>query len=236
MLGVAALAADTAEQATWLSGSTKLAVLRLRQGRPGRYPTPGGGGRLPVHARTSARRSSSSRPPTSSAIPRPSAPGWRSSSNGPAADELMVTTMVARARRTASGPTSSSRTHAVSSPRREDRWQSTGFSSGCPQRNVHRVAAWRNPSPARPFPRGRDPQRWRSDQLDRQIARLFVLVGDGLAAATAAFLAGDKLAASEIASADVVIDELRHDAEIADRGCSCGRWSRRPTPASSADS
>jgi phosphate transport system protein len=60
---------------------------------------------------------------------------------------------------------------------------------------------------------GRDPQRWRSDQLDRQIARLFVLVGDGLAAATAAFLAGDKLAASEVASADVVIDELRHDAE-----------------------
>jgi luciferase family oxidoreductase group 1 len=40
MLGVAALAADTAEQAKWLSGSTKLAVLRLRQGRPGRYPTP----------------------------------------------------------------------------------------------------------------------------------------------------------------------------------------------------
>ncbi len=40
MLGVAALAADTAEQASWLSGSTKLAVLRLRQGRPGRYPTP----------------------------------------------------------------------------------------------------------------------------------------------------------------------------------------------------
>ena len=64
-----------------------------------------------------------------------------------------------------------------------------------------------------PTPSGRDPQRWRSDQLDRQIARLFVLVGDGLAAATAAFLAGDKLAASEVASADVVIDELRHDAE-----------------------
>jgi luciferase family oxidoreductase group 1 len=40
MLGVAALAADTAEHARWLSGSTQLAVLRLRQGRPGRYPTP----------------------------------------------------------------------------------------------------------------------------------------------------------------------------------------------------
>jgi luciferase family oxidoreductase group 1 len=40
MLGVAVVAADTDEQGTWLAGPSKLSMLRLRSGRPGRYPTP----------------------------------------------------------------------------------------------------------------------------------------------------------------------------------------------------
>ena len=40
MLGVAVIAADDEREAQWLSGPAKLAFLRLRQGRPGRYPTP----------------------------------------------------------------------------------------------------------------------------------------------------------------------------------------------------
>ena len=40
MLGVNVLAAEDDEQARWLAGSGALAFLRLRTGRPGRYPTP----------------------------------------------------------------------------------------------------------------------------------------------------------------------------------------------------
>jgi luciferase family oxidoreductase group 1 len=40
MLGVAVVAADTDERAAWLAGPSKLSMLRLRSGRPGRYPTP----------------------------------------------------------------------------------------------------------------------------------------------------------------------------------------------------
>ncbi len=40
MLGVAALCADTADRARWLAKPSDLAFLRLRAGRPGRFPTP----------------------------------------------------------------------------------------------------------------------------------------------------------------------------------------------------
>jgi luciferase family oxidoreductase group 1 len=40
MLGVNVLAAEDDERARWLAGSGALAFLRLRTGRPGRYPTP----------------------------------------------------------------------------------------------------------------------------------------------------------------------------------------------------
>jgi luciferase family oxidoreductase group 1 len=40
MLGVAVVCADTDEEAKWLAGSSALAFVRLRSGRPGRYPTP----------------------------------------------------------------------------------------------------------------------------------------------------------------------------------------------------
>ena len=40
MLGVAVVCADTAERARWLARPGDLAFLRLRSGRPGRFPTP----------------------------------------------------------------------------------------------------------------------------------------------------------------------------------------------------
>ncbi len=40
MLGVAVICADTHDEAQWLAGPAALAILRLRSGRPGRYPTP----------------------------------------------------------------------------------------------------------------------------------------------------------------------------------------------------
>jgi luciferase family oxidoreductase group 1 len=40
MLGVAVICAETVERARWLAGPARLAFLRLRSGRPGRYPTP----------------------------------------------------------------------------------------------------------------------------------------------------------------------------------------------------
>ena len=40
MLGVAVVCADTDDEAEWLAGPSALAFVRLRQGRPGLYPTP----------------------------------------------------------------------------------------------------------------------------------------------------------------------------------------------------
>jgi len=40
MIGVPVICADTSEQARWLSGSSKLSFVRLRQGRPSPLPTP----------------------------------------------------------------------------------------------------------------------------------------------------------------------------------------------------
>ncbi len=40
MLGVAVICAETPDEARWLAGPAGLAILRLRSGRPGRYPTP----------------------------------------------------------------------------------------------------------------------------------------------------------------------------------------------------
>jgi luciferase family oxidoreductase group 1 len=40
MLGVTVVCAETDEQARWLAAPGALAILRLRSGRPGRYPTP----------------------------------------------------------------------------------------------------------------------------------------------------------------------------------------------------
>ena len=51
------------------------------------------------------------------------------------------------------------------------------------------------------------------DEIDRRIAHLFVLVAEGLAQATAAFLCGDRVAAAKVAAADIVIDELHRGTE-----------------------
>jgi luciferase family oxidoreductase group 1 len=40
MIGVSVLAAETDERAHWLAGSGRLSFVRLRQGRPGRFPSP----------------------------------------------------------------------------------------------------------------------------------------------------------------------------------------------------
>ncbi len=40
MLGVAVMCAESHERARWLAGPSSLAFARLRQGRPGLYPTP----------------------------------------------------------------------------------------------------------------------------------------------------------------------------------------------------
>ena len=40
MLGVNVICAETHERAQWLAGPGRLAMIRLRTGRPGRYPTP----------------------------------------------------------------------------------------------------------------------------------------------------------------------------------------------------
>ena len=40
MLGISVMCAETDEEARWLAGPSALAFLRLRSGRPGRYPTP----------------------------------------------------------------------------------------------------------------------------------------------------------------------------------------------------
>jgi luciferase family oxidoreductase group 1 len=93
MLGVAVVCAETDEHAEWLAGPSRLAFLRLRQGRPGRYPTPE---EAAAHPFTPAERGAIE--------------GWTSSQvvGGPesviaqlqglvertGADELMVTTMV----------------------------------------------------------------------------------------------------------------------------------------------
>jgi alkanesulfonate monooxygenase SsuD/methylene tetrahydromethanopterin reductase-like flavin-dependent oxidoreductase (luciferase family) len=37
---VAVICAETEQRAKWLAGPSRLAFLRLRSGRPGRYPTP----------------------------------------------------------------------------------------------------------------------------------------------------------------------------------------------------
>ena len=95
MVGVAVVCADTDEQARWLHGPREAVVpapaqraARARSRRPRRRP--------PTRTRRPSRRSSrAGRRPTSSARPRPSATGLRELQRAaPAADELMLTTMV----------------------------------------------------------------------------------------------------------------------------------------------
>lgn len=50
-------------------------------------------------------------------------------------------------------------------------------------------------------------------EIDQRVLELFALVGEGVAAATDAFLTGDREAAKRILDRDKLIDELYHDIE-----------------------
>lgn len=93
MLGVAVICAETDERAQWLAGPGQLAMVRLRTGRPGRYPTPEEAAEFqytPTEkeiARGLGRSSVVGDPDT---VRR----GLASLVERTAADELMITTMV----------------------------------------------------------------------------------------------------------------------------------------------
>src|SRR6059058_3075821 len=50
-------------------------------------------------------------------------------------------------------------------------------------------------------------------EIDQKVVRLFALVSEGVAAATDAFLSGDREAANSLVESDKVIDELYCDVE-----------------------
>jgi luciferase family oxidoreductase group 1 len=92
MLGVSVVCAESEEQARWLAGPGALAFLRLRSGRPGRYPTPeeAAGYRFTPHERGAIKAWTSSH-----IVGDPSTVGARLAElvERTAADELMVTTL-----------------------------------------------------------------------------------------------------------------------------------------------
>jgi luciferase family oxidoreductase group 1 len=93
MLGVAVICAETDEHAEWLAGPSRLAFLRLRQGRPGRYPTPE---QAATHFFTPAERAAIDNWTSSQVVGSPETVVARLQDlvERTAADELMVTTMV----------------------------------------------------------------------------------------------------------------------------------------------
>jgi alkanesulfonate monooxygenase SsuD/methylene tetrahydromethanopterin reductase-like flavin-dependent oxidoreductase (luciferase family) len=92
MLGVSVVCAETVDEARWLAGSGALAFLRLRSGRPGRYPTPeeAAGYRYTPHEREVVKAWTSSHivgdPPAVRAA-------LAELAERTGADELMVTTL-----------------------------------------------------------------------------------------------------------------------------------------------
>jgi luciferase family oxidoreductase group 1 len=93
MLGVAVVCAETDEEAHWLAGSSKLAFVRLRSGRPGLYPTPeeAAAHEFTVYEESLVRAWLASHVVGSSATVHRSLQGLVDRTG---ADELMVTTMV----------------------------------------------------------------------------------------------------------------------------------------------
>jgi luciferase family oxidoreductase group 1 len=93
MLGVAVVCAATDERARWLAGPSRLAMVRLRTGRPGRYPTPeeAAGYQYTPMEREVARSVGST-----SVVGSPDAvrAGLTELVSRTGADELMITTMV----------------------------------------------------------------------------------------------------------------------------------------------
>jgi luciferase family oxidoreductase group 1 len=93
MLGVAVVCAETTERARWLAGSGALSFLRLRQGRPGRLPTPE---EAAAHDFTPAERElvAGWTAPLVVGDPPTVRAGLADLAARTGADELMVTTMV----------------------------------------------------------------------------------------------------------------------------------------------
>jgi luciferase family oxidoreductase group 1 len=93
MLGVAVVCADTTDRARWLAASGSLAFLRLRQGRPGLYPTPE---EAAGYTFTPSERETVRAWRTSQVVGDPDTVrgGLEDLVHRTGADELMVTTMV----------------------------------------------------------------------------------------------------------------------------------------------
>jgi luciferase family oxidoreductase group 1 len=93
MLGVSVVCADTDEEAQWLAAPGALAFLRLRSGRPGKYPTPE---EAASHEYTPFERSMMEDRLRSQIIGSPATvrAGLAELAERTGADELMLTTMV----------------------------------------------------------------------------------------------------------------------------------------------
>jgi luciferase family oxidoreductase group 1 len=93
MLGVSVVCAETDEEARWLAGAGALAFLRLRSGRPGRFPTPE---EAAAYQQTPGERHLLESRRASQVIgsPRTVREGLAELVASTGADELMVTTMV----------------------------------------------------------------------------------------------------------------------------------------------
>ena len=87
------------------------------------------------------------------------------------------------------------------------RTQSGGFGESGPDRSSDQL-----PSPAGPTtgPSG-DSKSSVLAEIDRLFVQAFALVGEGIAGATHALLAGDREAAKELVQRDEVVDKLTHD-------------------------
>jgi luciferase family oxidoreductase group 1 len=92
MLGVSVLCADTDEHARWLAGSGLLAFLRLRTGRPSRYPSPEEAAAYPY---TDGERRFVEHRLSNQVVGSPSTvrDGLQALIDRTGADELMLTTM-----------------------------------------------------------------------------------------------------------------------------------------------
>jgi len=92
MLGVAVICAESDARAQWLAGPGRLAMVRLRTGRPGRYPTPE---EAAEHTFTPAEREIARGVGRSSVVGSPATvrAGLAELVERTGADELMITTM-----------------------------------------------------------------------------------------------------------------------------------------------
>ena len=94
MLGVAVVCAETTSGPRWLAGPARLSFLRLRSGRPGRFPTPEEAAGATTSRPSRRPPSHAHRPATSSATRTTVRAELDELLARTGADELMLTTMV----------------------------------------------------------------------------------------------------------------------------------------------